>query len=301
MTCACRNTISVGMHACRSSQHAAATAVLAAAAALHRHGGTTATGFPPPYAGARSSSHAAPEASVVCPQFKPGQSVLPVSLGAAARNCARGHFSAHRGCLSRHNGCPSGAPACPDPHTFLQPRLEMPWHPLLTREELLRGLAYFGSGARLHRLARKLLAGKPIKASRAWAGQAAHNITAADKPARLPAPTFIYMHRLPAPGCTGLHAGRQRDGGWRRLAPSRQLLRATLLQVYPKIISPQVGRAVVCRGWAHAWQVLPAPGMAWRSRDGGRSRRMVSVVGLPLLALQPHWLHGAGCACTPLE
>ncbi|PSC68081.1 hypothetical protein C2E20_8267 [Micractinium conductrix] len=39
----------------------------------------------------------------------------------------------------------------------------MPWHPLLTREELLRGLAYFGSGARLHRLARKLLAGKPIK------------------------------------------------------------------------------------------------------------------------------------------
>ena len=300
MTCACRNTISVGMHACRSSQHAAATAVLAAAAALHRHGGTTATGFLPLMQG---------HAAVAMQRQRPRWSARSSSLGnlccgeprSGSPQLCSGAFL----CTSRlpvpAQRLPIWCTRLPRPPHFLAAETEMPWHPLLTREELLRGLAYFGSGARLHRLARKLLAGKPIKASRAWAGQAAHNITAADKPARLPAPTFIYMHRLPAPGCTGLHAGRQRDGGWRRLAPSRQLLRATLLQVYPKIISPQVGRAVVCRGWAHAWQVLPAPGMAWRSRDGGRSRRMVSVVGLPLLALQPHWLHGAGCACTPLE
>ena len=45
----------------------------------------------------------------------------------------------------------------------LQPRLRVPWEPLLTREELLRGLAYYGSGLRLQRVAAKLLAGQPLR------------------------------------------------------------------------------------------------------------------------------------------
>ncbi|PRW60976.1 hypothetical protein C2E21_0414 [Chlorella sorokiniana] len=42
-------------------------------------------------------------------------------------------------------------------------RLVVPWEPLLTREELLRGLSYYGTGARLQAVAAKLLAGQPIK------------------------------------------------------------------------------------------------------------------------------------------
>lgn len=41
--------------------------------------------------------------------------------------------------------------------------LQVPWEPLLTREELMRGLTYYGSGGRLHAVAAKLLAGQPIK------------------------------------------------------------------------------------------------------------------------------------------
>lgn len=44
-------------------------------------------------------------------------------------------------------------------------RLAVPWGPLLTQEEAQRGLAYYGSGARLQQLARKLMDGKAIKAS----------------------------------------------------------------------------------------------------------------------------------------
>jgi hypothetical protein len=41
--------------------------------------------------------------------------------------------------------------------------LQLPWEALLTREEVRRGLSYYGSGRRLQVLAAKLLAGKPIK------------------------------------------------------------------------------------------------------------------------------------------
>ncbi|KAL4442042.1 hypothetical protein ABPG77_011303 [Micractinium sp. CCAP 211/92] len=42
-------------------------------------------------------------------------------------------------------------------------QLGLPWEPLLTTAELRRGLAYYGSGARLQALAGKLLAGQPVK------------------------------------------------------------------------------------------------------------------------------------------
>ena len=49
--------------------------------------------------------------------------------------------------------------------------LQVPWEPLLTREELLRGLSYYGSGTRLHAVAAKLLAGQPITVGRyGWWG-----------------------------------------------------------------------------------------------------------------------------------
>lgn len=41
--------------------------------------------------------------------------------------------------------------------------LRMPWAPLLTAEEVKRGLAYYGSGQRMEALAAKLMAGRPIK------------------------------------------------------------------------------------------------------------------------------------------
>ena len=43
-------------------------------------------------------------------------------------------------------------------------RLRVPWGPLLTQQEALRGLSYYGSGARIQAVASKLLAGQPIKA-----------------------------------------------------------------------------------------------------------------------------------------
>jgi len=39
--------------------------------------------------------------------------------------------------------------------------LQLPWRPLLTEEDLRRGM-YFGSGLRLRRVAQKLLGGQPI-------------------------------------------------------------------------------------------------------------------------------------------
>ena len=52
----------------------------------------------------------------------------------------------------------NAAPALPP---LVQPRL--PWPPLLTPEEQRRGISYMGSGTQLHALARKLVAGQPIK------------------------------------------------------------------------------------------------------------------------------------------
>ena len=43
------------------------------------------------------------------------------------------------------------------------PALPPPWPPLLSRVQLDRGLAHYGSGERLARVAGKLLAGRPIK------------------------------------------------------------------------------------------------------------------------------------------
>lgn len=58
-------------------------------------------------------------------------------------------------------------PSAPSPrplvHPRTQPRLRVPWPPALSKEELLRGLSYYGSGLRLQRVAAKLLAGQPIK------------------------------------------------------------------------------------------------------------------------------------------
>ena len=56
---------------------------------------------------------------------------------------------------------PLPAPLSPAP---LQRRLALPWKPILTREELRRGISYYGSGRALDRVAAKLLAGKAIKA-----------------------------------------------------------------------------------------------------------------------------------------
>lgn len=42
-------------------------------------------------------------------------------------------------------------------------QVEVPWEPVLTEEETLRGMTYYGSGTRLRRLVHKLLAGDSIK------------------------------------------------------------------------------------------------------------------------------------------
>ncbi|PSC71318.1 hypothetical protein C2E20_5316 [Micractinium conductrix] len=55
---------------------------------------------------------------------------------------------------------PAAAPAVPRPPR----RLRMPWQPLLSASEVLRGLSYYGSGERMRALAAKLQAGEPIKA-----------------------------------------------------------------------------------------------------------------------------------------
>lgn len=52
------------------------------------------------------------------------------------------------------------APALPQKPAW---EARTPWVPMLTGEEVARGLDYYGSGARLRRVASKLLAGEPIK------------------------------------------------------------------------------------------------------------------------------------------
>lgn len=41
---------------------------------------------------------------------------------------------------------------------------QLPWAPLLTDDERARGITHYGSGARMRRVAAKLLRGQPIKA-----------------------------------------------------------------------------------------------------------------------------------------
>lgn len=42
--------------------------------------------------------------------------------------------------------------------------MTLPWEPLLRQADVQRGMAYWGTGQRLRRVAAKLLAGKPIRA-----------------------------------------------------------------------------------------------------------------------------------------
>ena len=60
------------------------------------------------------------------------------------------------GCSSQQQ---SGGPSVVPP--LLPP---LPWEPLLTAAQLRRGLSFYGSGARIERVAAKLLAGQPITA-----------------------------------------------------------------------------------------------------------------------------------------
>lgn len=71
-------------------------------------------------------------------------------------------FRRRRRCRPPRNR-PSRAPP-PPLHALQPPQLNTTWAPLLTPEELQRGITYFGSGARLRRLARLLLDGQPVKA-----------------------------------------------------------------------------------------------------------------------------------------
>lgn len=52
-------------------------------------------------------------------------------------------------------------PALPPSRALLQ--LGLPWEPLLTDEEVQRAEAYYGTGARMRRVAAKLLAGQPVQ------------------------------------------------------------------------------------------------------------------------------------------
>ncbi|KAL4421917.1 hypothetical protein ABPG77_005201 [Micractinium sp. CCAP 211/92] len=54
-------------------------------------------------------------------------------------------------------------PASLPPPALPGPDLHVPWTPMLTEQDVARGLAYWGSGRRLQAVAAKLLAGKPIK------------------------------------------------------------------------------------------------------------------------------------------
>ena len=55
------------------------------------------------------------------------------------------------------------APATPSSSSPPPLRLRLPWPAMLSQEEVLRGLGYYGSGERLRAVAAKLLAGRPIK------------------------------------------------------------------------------------------------------------------------------------------
>jgi hypothetical protein len=61
------------------------------------------------------------------------------------------------------------------------PQDALPWEPYLTDEEVQRAEGYYGTGARLRRVAAKLLAGEPIQVrtaatSPAWAPSSKHEL-----------------------------------------------------------------------------------------------------------------------------
>ena len=65
-----------------------------------------------------------------------------------------------------------------------KPRLKLPWAPLLSQDDILRGLTYYGTGERLRAVAAKLLAGKPIKV--VWAATGAQAAAASAAPSANP-------------------------------------------------------------------------------------------------------------------
>ena len=85
---------------------------------------------------------------------KQNQQAITAAAAAAASAAAAGGDSGA-------DGQPVVLP--PKPEVPLTQALRVPWQPLLTAEEVQRGLAYYGSGQRMERVAEKLLAGKPIK------------------------------------------------------------------------------------------------------------------------------------------
>ncbi|KAL4437433.1 hypothetical protein ABPG75_004572 [Micractinium tetrahymenae] len=71
-----------------------------------------------------------------------------------------GALTAGAAALHTDSGLPLAAVPPPVPPSR---ELRVPWTPLLTEQDVARGLAYYGSGRRLQAVAAKLLAGKPIK------------------------------------------------------------------------------------------------------------------------------------------
>lgn len=67
-------------------------------------------------------------------------------LGALSAGAALQHIGQH-------------PPASLPPPALPTPDLRVPWTPLLTEQDVARGLAYWGSGRRLQAVAAKLLAG----------------------------------------------------------------------------------------------------------------------------------------------
>ena len=100
------------------------------------------------------------------------------------------------------------------------PPLRPPWDPLLTRSDLLRGQAYYGSGDRLQAVAAKLLAGQEIKVyaigGSVTKGSGSSDAATTSFPARL--------FQVGAAGCRALGAWLC---GWRVLRQSTAVVGAT--------------------------------------------------------------------------
>lgn len=125
-----------------------------------------------------------------------------------------------------------------------------PWEPRLRREEVERGLAYYGSGNRLRRVAAKLMAGHPIKAY-ALGGSVTAGRGASDLSLAYPSRFFQFInatwpHRC-APGLAGWLDGWM--AGWGAAGGSTKPAH----RLQPARSSP---------GGQHPWRMLhgiPAP------------------------------------------
>ena len=72
---------------------------------------------------------------------------------------------------------PTAAATVVAPTAEAAPLLRLPWTPLLAEQDVQRSLTYYGTGARLHAVVAKLMAGQPIKV----------RLRAARRMARMPA------------------------------------------------------------------------------------------------------------------